>query len=212
MKPTRKGTMRYIISFFFLLTLTHMIFANEILDLKNIPLSDSIKKSVESGEVFSESQVSSFDNAKKEKMQNLKFQIMGLHPRSCEIALKKLSLYENFKNSIDFVKESNYDDTTQELNFLLAHELLPYRMRLIFKLPRIKVPGTYPYSFEVGILKGLNGNIHVFEGKKRCYFYTDAHWFGPHTGFPNLIFEFFSQTLAKRSMEILFRISARLSN
>lgn len=217
-RPLRKGTMHYFISFFFLLSLSFEVFPNEnkaeIISseniFRNIPLKESVKKSVLSGEIFSESRVKSYENAKGKTEQNLNFQIMGYHPKTCSFAMKKLSRYEDYKKFIDFIKDSTYDVKTQELNFLLSHALLPYNMRLIFKLPRITGPGEYPYSFEIGVLSGLKGMIKVIDYNKRCLFYTDAKWTGPYTGFPNLLFEFFSQVLSKKSMEILFRISSHL--
>ncbi len=216
--PLRKGTMHYFISFFFLLSLSFGVFPNENKveifsaekKLLNIPLKESVKKSVLNGEIFSESNVKSYQNKQNQREQNLNFNILGFHPKSCNFAMKKLSRYQDYKKFVDFIKESDYDEKTGELNFLLSHSLLPYNMRLIFKLPRITGPGTYPYSFEIGILKGLKGSIQVLDFKNRCLFYTDAHWSGPHTGFPNIIFEFFSQVLAKKSMEILFRVSTHL--
>lgn len=207
--------MHYFISFFFLLSLSLKVFSNENKGeinleekkINSIPLKESVKKSVLQGEVFSESKVKSYENSRGTTEQNLKFQILGYHLKSCQFAMRKLSRYEDYKKFIDFVKDSDYDEKNQELNFLLSHTLLPYNMRLIFKLPRITGPGVYPYSFEIGVLKGLRGNIHVIDYKKRCLFYTDANWSGPYTGFPNLIFEFFSQVLSKTSMEILFRVS-----
>ena len=216
-RPLRKGTMHYFISFFFLLSLSLQVFSNENKVetssekiFKNIPLKESVKKSVLQGEIFSESNVKSFENAKGITEQSLYFQILGYHPKSCNFAMKKLSRYEDYKKFVDFIKDSSYDEKDQELNFLLSHALLPYNMRLIFKLPRITGPGTYPYSFEIGVLTGLKGNIQVIDYKNRCLFYTDAKWNGKYTGFPNLVFEFFSQVLSKASMEILFRISSHL--
>lgn len=217
-QPLRKGTMHYFVSFFFLLNLSFAVFSNENKvenissekSFQQIPLKESVKKSVLSGEIFSESKVKSYENNKGQTEQNLEFQILGFHPKSCSFAMKKLSRYEDYKKFIDFIKDSTYDEKEQELNFLLSHSLLPYNMRLIFKLPRINGPGTYPYSFEIGVLKGLKGNIRVISYKNRCIFHTDAKWKGPYTGFPNLIFEFFSQVLSKTSMEILFRASSHM--
>ena len=85
-------------------------------------------------------------------------------------------------------------------------------MRLTFKLPRITKVGSYEFVFDQGFLKDLKGTIYVVNYKNRCLFFTKAQWTGPSTGFPDIIFEFFSQTLAKISMEKLFRISSTLSH
>ncbi|MBC7714480.1 MAG: hypothetical protein H7177_14135 [Rhizobacter sp.] len=163
------------------------------------------------GEIFSESHVKSSTIGDK-KIQELNFSIAGLHEKSCAYALKTLSLYESYSKLLDFVKESTYDEKTEVLNFQLKHALLPYDMRLIFKLPRITKEGQYPFVFEQGILKELKGTIYAINTKNRCLFYSTAAWSGPTTGFPDLIFEFFSQTLARLSMEKLFRISSTLSH
>jgi hypothetical protein len=206
----RKGTMRHnffsFTLFFFALSLN----ATE-LNLQSLPYKKNVKEKILDGDVFSESKVQSQD-----KTQSLKFSIAGLHAKSCDYAMKKLSLYENYHQFLNFVKESKYNSETKELNFLLSHALLPYDMRLIFNLDRIKGPGTYPFRFDIGILKDLTGTIQLADqsirGQKRCLIYTTANWSGPHTGFPNFIFESFSQALASYSMERLFRLSSTLSH
>lgn len=202
------------LSFLLLFTLKTAVLAGEI-DLSVLPYKKQLKDKILAGELFAESKVTSTESivdGKKKEIQDLHFTIAGLHPKSCEYALKKLSLYENYSQFLDFVKTSEYDLFTGEIDFLVSHTLLPYDMRLVFKLPRITQPGVYPFSFERGILLNLKGNIHVINYKNRCLFFTKADWSGPHTGFPNLIFEFFSQTLSKITMEKLFRISNTLSH
>lgn len=185
------------------------------LDHNILPYKKNLKDKILIGELFSESRVSSKKitvNGKEKEIQELHFTIAGLHQKSCEYALKKLSLYENYSHFLDFVKTSEYDLFTSEIDFLISHTLLPYDMRLVFKLPRITTTGVYPFSFNRGLLINLKGNIYVINHNKRCLFFTKADWEGNHTGFPNVVFEFFSQTLAKISMERLFRISNTLSH
>jgi hypothetical protein len=180
-----------------------------------LPYKKKLKEKIWEGEIFSESKVKSLVLVKDQKtmeIQELNFSIAGLHQKSCEYALKKLSLYENYSDFINFVKKSQYDEEKKEINFLLSHILLPYDMRLIFKLPRITKEGAYPFSFDQGILTDLKGTIYVEKINNRCLFYTKAHWSGPHTRIPNTIFEFFSQTLAKITMERLFRLSNTLGH
>lgn len=180
-----------------------------------LPYKKNLKEKILNGEIFSESKVSSSKSAAsgfKTEIQELRFTIAGLHPKSCNYALKKLSLYENYNQFLDFVKVSRYDEKTQEIDYLLSHAFLPYDMRLIFKLPRINKEGIYPFIFEIGILKNLQGTIYVTSHKNRCLFLTKADWRGIHTGFPNVVFEFFSQALAKMSMESLFRLSSTLGH
>lgn len=202
----RKGTMRYKIIFLTLFFTSYTLCSQE-LKFENLPYKKNIKENILNGEVFSESKVKS-QNLNKE--QSLKFSIAGLHPKSCTYALKTLSLYEEYSHFLHFVKESHYDEQKKEINFVLSHMLLPYDMRLNFKLPRITAPGVYPFTFDIGILKDLHGKIYVSDHAGRCLFYSNAQWAGPDTGIPNLIFELFSQALSKLSMEILFRISSSL--
>lgn len=213
-RATRKGTMRHIFILLLFIFFQNLAFSLEKLpeiNFEKIPYKKSVKDSILAGDVFSESKVNDFEKENK-KFQNLNFSIAGLHKKSCSYALKTLSQYEKFNKYVSFVEESYYDEPKQEISFRLSHLLLPYDMMLIFKLPRITTPGTYPFSFELGFLKGLQGKIHVINHHNRCLFYSEAHWTGPDTGLNSLIFEVFSQALTKLSMETLFRISSTLSH
>ena len=202
----------------YLLILTSIVsFSLYGADQKNnvLPYKKNLKEKIFAGEIFSESKVKSLvlvQGPKTEEIQELHFSIAGFHQKSCEYALKKLSLYESYSKFLDFVKISQYDEQKQEINFLLSHVLLPYDMRLIFNLPRITKEGTYPFSFDQGILKDLKGTIYVEKIDNRCLFYSKADWSGKDTKIPNVVFEFFSQTLAKMTMERLFRLSNTLSH
>ena len=210
----RKGTMRHIFFSSLVLFFTVSLNGSES-NLSTLPYQKNVKEKILSGTVFSESKVNN-SLLGTQKMQSLRFSIAGLHPKSCSYAMKKLSLYENYSQLLDFVKESHYNPKSKEINFLLSHILLPYDMRLIFKLDRITGPGVFNFRFDVGILKNLTGTIYVMKEKirsqERCLFYTTAKWDGPHTRIPDFIFEAFSQALAKHSMERLFRLSSTLSH
>ena len=106
------------------------------------------------------------------------------------------------------VKKSTYSIEKKRIQLHLAHPLLPFKMSLKFKLPRITKPGDYQFSFDAGFLKGLKGLIQVRELNGRCLFKTTASWQGPPTGFSPTFFEFFSSAAAKYVMEILFRVSS----
>lgn len=199
--------MRYKIIFLAIIFSTKTL-CSEGLSLEKLPFKKNIKEKILDGQIFSESRVRNLNL----NQQSLHFSIAGLHPKSCTYALKTLSLYEEYSHFLSFVKESRYDEQKKEINFLLSHILLPYDMRLIFTLPRVTSTGSYPFSFEIGILKNLHGTINVIDHKNRCLFYSTAEWVGPHTGFNPMIFELFSQALSKLSMEILFRISSSLSH
>ncbi len=204
--------MRYKIIFLLLIFLSNSLFSEE-LRFETLPLKKNIKENILEGDVFSESSVKTLElKPAGTKGQSLSFSIAGLHPKSCSYALKTLSLYEEYSHFLGFVKESRYDESKKEIQFLLSHVLLPYDMMLIFNLPRISKTGSYPFSFEIGILKNLHGNIHVIDHKGRCLFYSTANWIGPHTGLNSTVFEIFSQVLTKLSMEILFRISSSLKH
>ena len=206
----RKGLMRY---FFCFLVVFSINFSASSADLsfEKLPYNKTIKENILSGEVFSESRVENTKDGLSSN-QSLQFSIAGLHPKSCDYALKKLSLYEEYSTYLDFVKVSNYNESKQEIDFFIEHSLLPYRMELTFLLPRVRTVGSYPFTFQVGILKDLKGIIYVGKHKDRCLFYTTAKWKGPHTGIPGFILEIFSQTLSKISMELLFRISSNLAH
>jgi hypothetical protein len=203
--------MRYKLLFFgliFTLQGTMNSLYSQEATLQSLPFKKNIKEKILDGAVFSESKVKNLNKNE----QSLKFSIAGLHPKSCSYALKTLSLYEDYSRFLSFVKESKYNEQTKEINLLISHMLLPYDMRIIFNLPRITAPGTYPFTFDIGILKNLHGNINVINHNSRCLFYSTAEWQGAHTGFNPLVFELFSQALSKLSMEILFRISSSLSH
>jgi hypothetical protein len=208
--PPRKGIMRYFFCFMVVFLISFNCLAADF-SFGNLPYNKSVKENILNGEIFSESKVENQGESPNET-QSLRFSIAGLHPKSCEYALKKLSLYEAYSTYLDFVKVSNYNEATQEIDFFLEHTLLPYRMELTFMLPRVKTVGTYPFQFRVGILKDLKGFIYVTKYNNRCLFYTTATWSGPHTKIPAFVLEIFSQTLSKISMEMLFRISSNLSH
>lgn len=184
------------------------------LSLETLPISGAQKKLVKDYEVVANSQVETIKGEQiglKGEAQTLKFDITGLHKKSCARALGILSRYESYKNHIDFIKESRYDEQKKEVYFYLSHTLMPFDMSLSFKIPRITGPGAYPFSFEQGFLKNLSGIINVAEAPGRsspnCLFFTTASWQGPYSKIPSPIFEMFSATLSRISMEKLFKIS-----
>jgi hypothetical protein len=200
--------MRYNLIFFALFFWSNFLCSQE-LTLDKLPYKKNIKEKILHGEIFSESRVR---NQKMNTEQNLQFSIAGLHPKSCAYALKTLSLYEDYSHFLSFVKKSSYNEQKKEIDFHLSHLLLPYDMRLVFTLPRINQPGSYPFIFDVGILKNLHGTINVINQNDHCLFYSTADWSGPHTGFSSTVFELFSQVLSKLSMQCLFRISSSLTH
>lgn len=155
------------------------------------------------GEVISISKVTS----PTEKAQQMMLFVSGIHPRNCTRAMRKLSLYENYTQYVDFIKESKYDEKKQEVKFVMDHTLLPFPMVLAFKIPRITKAGHYPFTFENGFLKDLKGTISVKEVGKFCLLSLKTDWEGPATKIPNLPFEIFIQTVGKIGLEHLIRVS-----
>jgi hypothetical protein len=174
--------------------------------LERISGSKKISKRVKKDQIISVAKVSD------KKIDNMAYQTLsvygaGFHPRSCLFALRKLSLYENYKDYVGIIKESYYDDTTGRVKFFIKSSLLPFSMRMNFKLPRITKAGLYPFTFDKGFLKDLKGHIHVFEQGKRCLLIITTDFEGPETGINNTILEFFSQAVVKLALENLIRIS-----
>lgn len=164
-------------------------------------------KRVDKGDILVDSIVKS-TNLNGQENQSLDFFSAGLHPKSCLFAMRKLSLYENYTQYLNFITKSSYDEKKEIIDLTIEHSVLPIKMGLIFKIPRIKNVGTYPFSFDQGFLKDLKGIITLSEtSDKRCLFTTTAHWSGPHSGYNNLLFELFSTTLSRLAMGHLFRIS-----
>lgn len=174
--------------------------------LKKLNLKPNVNRAVLKGDVYSNSEVESFKEGNLEK-QSLTFRIVGLHPKSCRFALRKLAHYESYQNHLDFIKKSLYSEEKKRVRFHLQSSLLPFDMILDFIIPRIKSPGSYPFMFDKGFLKDLKGTINIYDYKGECLFYTKADWKGPDTGINDTIFEIFSSTLSKISMENLIRIS-----
>ncbi|POB15322.1 hypothetical protein C0Z22_02735 [Halobacteriovorax sp. DA5] len=147
----------------------------------------------------------------QENKQSLDYQIYGIHPNKCKVALRKLSRYEKFNEYIDLVKLSGYSEKKKEIYLYLDHTLMPFPMSLNFKIPRITKPGAYPFTFDKGFLKGLRGEINVRQlSDGRCLFFSKSYWKGEKSSIPDTLFEMFSETLGELAMEKLFRVSRRL--
>lgn len=122
--------------------------------------------------------------------------------------MKVIGQYEQFQNHIDFIKQSSYQKG--RINLGLSSVFLPFDMTLNFKIPRIKDAGTYPFLFDNGFLRGLEGTIHIqnFEQKKfKCLIGLTANWNGPETRIPDAVFEIFTKTIGQIGLAKLFRIS-----
>lgn len=181
------------------------------LSFEKLPINEKTKKKILKGEVYSQCHVDSFVKTikgKEEKQQKLKFNIIGLHKNNCKTALRVISHYENYKNLVDFIKISNYQESTKQIHLGVKHSLFPIPLAVKFQIPRIVKPGIYPYHFPKGFLPDLRGQIRVFEHEGRCLFHTDAHWQGPHTGYFDSVLGIFAQTASRIGMEKIFRVSS----
>lgn len=154
-----------------------------------------------------------YRNAKVESdkdQQSLDYEIYGIHPNSCQYALKKLSRYERFHSYMDLIKLSGYDEKRKLIYLYLDHTLLPFPMVLNFKIDRITKPGRYMFSFDKGFLKGLIGHINVKEYDNKCLFFATSYWKGKKSDIPDTVFELFSETIGEMAMKKLFRVSKKL--
>ena len=142
-----------------------------------------------------------------EKEQQMMLFVSGIHPRNCTRAMRKLSFYENYSQYMDFIKKSDYNEEKEIVTFVMDHTLLPFPMNLTFKIPRIKKPGVYPFTFDHGFLKDLKGNIAVKDVGKFCLLTLKTDWRGPETKIPNFPFSLFIQTVGKLGLEHLIRVS-----
>ena len=171
----------------------------------SLPFNQTTQERIFKGEVFTKADV---ENISAEKKQTLFFAIAALHKKSCTEAMVKLSQYENYKDFLPFVSESNYSESSQILDFLVTSSILPFNFRLNFKIPRIKKEGDYTFTFDKGFLTGLLGIIHLRPYKDHCLFFIEANWQGPDTGMNATLLELFMKTSAQLGAEKLFRISS----
>ena len=155
------------------------------------------------GEVISVGKV----HSPRPKEQQMFLFVSGIHPRNCTRAMRKLSLYENYHQYMDFIKTSHYNEKTKKFSFTVDHALLPFPMIVGFKIPRITQEGIYPFTFEDGFLKDLQGTVIVQELGKFCILGLKADWRGPESRIPNVIFGTFVQTVGKLGLEHLIRVS-----
>lgn len=160
-------------------------------------------ESLKNGEVISWAEASG-----DRPQQTLAAKVVGLHPRSCEKGLRKISRYEDYPKHMSFVKEASYVEKDQRVRFLLDHTVLPFPMVLAFRIPRITGPGTTNFSFPDGIFAGLTGTIFVAPIGNRCVYMLRADWRGKSTGMPNIVVSTFAQTIIKMGLEHLIRISS----
>jgi hypothetical protein len=167
-------------------------------NLSNGQIEDLLK-----GNVVAEGEVDS-PSANEQKLELF---VSGIHPRSCPRAMRKLSLYENYYQYMDFIKKSNYDEKSQRFSFVIDHTLLPFPMLVTFKIPRIHGEGHYPFTFEHGFLKNLKGTVIVKDLEKHCLMGLRTDWKGAKSKIPDSLFGTFIEVIGKVGLEHLMRVS-----
>lgn len=146
-----------------------------------------------------------------EGQQKMVVNVAGIHGKTCAESAVTLSQYEKFKDYITFIKTSEYKDGKVYLT--IKADPIPVVFSLDLKIERIKEPGIYPYLMGLGIFQGMTGTVQFYEyldektQKKKCFYYADAFWQGKDTGYPNIIMETFTATIAKKGLERLFIMS-----
>lgn len=197
----------FLILFIFgqLLALCHAKESTPI-SLKRAVSKQSIRKKIENDLIYISTNIKTIKK-NEHKNQKMTFRAAALHPQSCSRALKKIARYETYQKSLTAVKTSRYDDKTERIHFVLQAPFLPRQFILNFKFSRMTKPGVYPFTFEWGFLKGLLGEVHASDHKGRCFLYAKADWLGPHSGFPDPFFEFFTTTLTRISFKSIIRMS-----
>lgn len=143
--------------------------------------------------------------------QKMVVNVAGIHGKSCSESAVILSQYEKFKNYITFIKSSDYRDGKVYLT--LKADPIPIEFAMDIKIERINEPGIYPYLMGLGIFQGMTGTVQFYQyideknQKKKCFYYADAFWQGKDTGYPNILMETFTATIAKKGLERLFIMS-----
>ena len=156
------------------------------------------------GNIISKAKVESID----EKLQDFTLQGYGIHPKRCNRALRKLSMFEKYSEWVSFIKKSTYKEKSRLLTLKAEHSLLPYPMLIHILVERPTKVGLYKFSFPTGIFTGLKGEFEIRQlPDKRCVLYAHSHWRGKNTKIPNFVIELFSETLSRLGGEILIRKS-----
>lgn len=179
----------------------------ELIDFDSLPLNKEETALLSKQKILSVAHVTT---DQKNETQSFTFYLAGIHKRSCRFAMKKLRRYESLKDYIDIIDESKYNNETKELFVVVNPPIIPKKFILDFKIDRIEKIGVYPFIFEKGFLKGLVGEIHASEYKRKCLFYISANWKGKKTSFSNGILELFATTIGELAMKKLFRVSSTL--
>ncbi len=163
-------------------------------------LSKTQKKYLKNGKVLADAEVETIEN-----MQTFRLQVFAYHDKKCRKVIRKMSMFESYKEWINFINHSTYDPKTHLLTLKANHPLLPYPMIIYIITERPTKPGRYPFSFPTGLFGGLKGYFEITEFNNRCLFYAHSNWLGKKTKIPDFVVELFSETLSKLGGEMLMR-------
>ena len=168
-------------------------------------LNKSLLNNIEKGHIYSDSKVYNLKNE-----QVFEHFSTGFHSKTCSKSLRKLAMYEEYKNMISFIKTSTYNKKRKLLTLKADHFLLPFPMIVDVIVGELNGPGVYPFRFPTGMFKGLKGKLTIHQNvdKKRCLYFVRTYWKGPQSRIPNKILEFFSSALTKKGAEVMFRMTS----
>lgn len=206
MKKFRKGAMRHKKQLFLIFFLSNALLGQQIENpFAKLNYSEGILNRVEKGEIISYSIVDFND---EKKIQSFEVYGLGFHKRSCKIAMRKLSVYENFPNYLSIINKSTYDEKQKIVNFQISPPILSYDINVFIHIDRIKDKGEYPFQFTSGFFTALKGKIELSDYKERCLFHVTSSWSGPYSDIPGPILKLFLEVIVKMGMENLFRVSS----
>jgi hypothetical protein len=138
------------------------------------------------------------------KKQAMNIKIAGAHKKKCPKILRKLSMFDQYKNWVSFIHESKYSAENKLLTIKADHTLLPFPMIVHVIVDKPIKEGTYPFLFPTGIFTGLKGTMYIKQQKEYCAVYSEANWAG-NKKIPDFVVELFSETLSKLAAKALLR-------
>ncbi len=163
-------------------------------------LSKTQKKYLEQGQILADATVETIEDK-----QTFELKVFAYHRKQCRKVLRKISLFESYKDWISFIHYSTYQEKPNLLTFKANHPLLPYPMIIYIITERPSKKGRYPFTFPSGLFGGLKGYFEITEFNNRCLFFARSNWFGQKTKLPDLVIEIFSETLSQLGGEMLLR-------
>jgi hypothetical protein len=173
--------------------------------LNKLNYSERIRERVNNGEIISYSVV---EYQEDKKIQSFEVYGLGYHKRTCKVAMRKLSAYENYPNYLSIINKSFYDEKKNVLNFQISPPILSNDIDVYIKIDRIKDQGKYPFQFVSGFFTALKGSIELNDYNNKCLFHVTASWSGAYSDIPSPILKLFLEVIIQSGMENLFRVSS----